>query len=482
MREQQKPASVPGADGEIFGESRTSHAARLRHVGIGVVVLGIALATAVVASRGTAPPREAAGHAHGAASSAESAKTVMLSAEQARRIGVTFAAVERSPLQREIRTVAQVGFDETRVRSVTLKFDGWVERLFVDFTGRDVRAGEPLLATYSPMLLAAEQELVLAAKLVRDVAGADSATRSGAEALRAAARQRLLNWDVPATEIARVEATGAVQQSIIVRAPFAGVVIEKAVLAGQRTMAGDPLFRIADLSVVWLDGEVFERDLALVRVGERVDVELPSMPGQGRVGRIDFVQPTLNANTRTVRVRVAIANGDGALKPGMYATVRIRGGAGAPVLHVPRSAVLSTGTRNLVFVRRADGMLEPRAVVPGIGTDDRVQIQSGVQAGDTVVASATFLVDAESNLGSMLGAMGGMPGMDMAGPGAKGAQGAKGSDVPRSMPVAPMPGMPGMPGMEAPAAAGKAPKPAPATRTDTTRSVPAIKPPRGGGN
>ena len=365
----------------------------------------------------------------------------MLTPEQARRIGVTYAAVERSPLSREIRTVAQVGFDETRVRTVTLKFDGWVDQLFVDFTGREVRAGEPLLSTYSPMLLAAEQELLLAAKLVRDVAGADSSTRAGAEGLRAAARQRLLNWDVPAPEVARVERTGVVDQRIIVRAPFGGAVVEKNVLAGQRIMAGDPLYRIADLSVLWLEGEVFERDLALVRVGERVEVELPSMPARPRIGRVDFIQPILNSATRTVRVRVAITNADGALKPGMYATLRLRGGDAGAVLHVPRSAVLSTGTRNLVFVRRVDGMLEPRPVVPGIATDERIEIRSGVLLGDTVVASATFLVDAESNLGSMLGGMAGMAGMDLAAPAAKSP---KAADAPKSIPVPPMGGMPGM--------------------------------------
>ena len=471
MHEQEKPAPAPATGGPVFGSSDLSRSARWRRAGIGVGVLGAAVLVAVIASRGKAPPAGAADHAHGAAAGAESAQAVMLDAEQARRIGVTYAAVERSPLRREVRTVAQVGFDETKVRTVTLKFDGWVDRLFVDFTGRQVQAGEPLLSTYSPMLLAAEQELVLAAKLVRDVAGADSSTRASAEGLRAGARQRLLNWDVPASEVARVEETGVVEQRIVLRAPFSGVVIEKSVLAGQRIMAGDPLFRIADLSVVWLEGEVFERDFALVRVGERVDVELPSMPGRPRVGRIDFVQPTLNAETRTVRVRVAIDNGGGALKPGMYATVRIRGGAGESVLHVPRSAVLSTGTRNLVFLRRADGMLEPRAVVPGIGTDDRIEIRDGLRMGDTVVASATFLVDAESNLGSMLGGMGGMPGMDLSAPAAKAP---KAADAAKSITVPPAADMPGMKLPAAAAQTGKAPG---TSRPDAARPKPGVKQP-----
>lgn len=442
-------------------------------MGIGVGVVVAAVLVVAVASRRAMSPVEPAGHAHGASANPDSMQPVMLDAVPARRIGVTYAVVERGPLPREVRTVAQVGFDETRVRSVTLKFDGWVDRLFVDFTGRQVRAGEPLLSTYSPMLLAAEQELVLATQLVRDVAGADSSTRASAEGLRAAARQRLMNWDVPNVEVARVETTGVVQQSIVVRAPFAGVVTEKTVLAGQRVMAGDVLLRIADLSVVWLEGEVFERDLPLVRVGERVDVELPSSPARPRVGRVDFVQPTLNSETRTVRVRVAIPNADGALKPGMFATIRIREGGDAAVLHVPRSSVLSTGTRTLVFVRRSDGMLEPRAVVLGVATDKRIEIRSGVQVGDTVVASATFLVDAESNLGSMLGGMGGMPGMDMAPPGGKPTRSA---DAAKPIPVPPMSDMPGMKMSPPSAAPGAAPG---RVRGDTMRPMPGMsRPPR----
>lgn len=471
MLDHEKRETATDADADVFGAGVASLGARWRRAGIGVGVVVAAMVLAVVATRNVTPPVEAAGHAHGAAAGAESAQAVMLDAAPARRIGVTFAAVERGPLRQEVRTVAQVGFDETRVRTVTLKFDGWVDRLFVDFTGREVRAGEPLLSTYSPMLLAAEQELVLAAKLVRDVAGADSSTRTSAEGLRAAARQRLLNWDVPAVEVARVEATGVVQQSIVVRAPFTGVVIEKSVLAGQRVMAGDALLRIADVSLVWLEGEVFERDLPLVRVGERVDVELPSTPGRPRIGRVDFVQPTLNTDTRTVRVRVAMPNEDGALKPGMFATIRIREGGGAAVLHVPRSAVLSTGTRSLVFVRRADGMLAPRAVVLGIATDQRVEIRSGVQLGDTVVASATFLIDAESNLGSMLGGMGGMPGMDMAPPGTKPARSA---DAATPISVPPMGDMPGMKMPPPSPAPGKAPG---RVRPDTMRPMPGMSHP-----
>lgn len=458
-----------------FGSRPRSAAARWMRLILGLGVLVAAVFVAVYASRREKPDAAAAGHEHGAAAASNAAQPVMLTAEQARRIGVSYATVERGVLDQEVRTVGQVTFDETKVRTVTLKFDGWVETLFVDYTGRDVRAGEPLLSAYSPMLVAAEQELVLAAKLIRDVSGADSSTRAGARDLHAAARQRLLNWDVPVAELDRVERTGEVPKTLTLRAPYSGVIVDKLVLGGQRIMAGDPLYRVADLSVVWVEGEVFERDLALVHLGDAVDVDLQALIGATRKGRIVFLQPTVSADTRTMRVRVALDNANGQLKPGMYATVRIRGAGGVPVLHVPRSAVMSTGTRDLVFVQRTDGMLEPRAVGLGIATDDRVQIVKGLTAGETVVASATFLIDAESNLGSMLGGMAGMPGMDMTPPasGAKTAPSVPPGPAPASAPAKAPPPMGAMPGMDM----SPPPKtPAKAPAKTPVKAAPKVKP------
>ena len=212
---------------------------------------------------------------------------------------------------------------------------------------------------------------------------------------------------------------------------MSGVVLEKNVRAGQRIMAGDALYKVADLSVVWVEGEVFERDLASVHVGQQVQAEFQALPGATRSGRISYIYPTISPDTRTARVRVEMTNRDLALKPGMYATIRINGEHGDVVLNVPRSAVLSTGKRDVVFVRRADGMLEAREVQIGVANDARVQILRGLSAGETVVASATFLVDAESNLGSLLGGMGNMPGMDIAPPAAPAAPPAHPSHPPR---------------------------------------------------
>lgn len=389
---------------------------RWRGVALGAVVLAMAAGVAWWATRNTSDPAATAGHAHGAGAAGGTSGPVMLDSAQAARIGVSYAQAERGVIEQEIRSVGQVTYDETLVRTVSLKFDGWVERLFVDFTGREVRAGEPLLTTYSPMLASAEEELVLARRLLRDVGHADSATRDGAERLLAGARARLRNWDVPAEEIARAEASGESRRALDIRAPYDGVVVEKLVFEGQRVMAGDPLLRLVDLRRVWVEAEVFEQDLALVRLGQRVTVELEAFPGRPRSGPIVFLQPAVDPRTRTMRVRIALDNSDRQLRPGMYATIRLRAAATGTVVLVPRSAVLSTGRRDLVFVRTDDGILEPREVVRGLASDNRVEIRSGLAAGEWVVASATFLVDAESNLGSALGGMAGMPGMDMPAP------------------------------------------------------------------
>nr|MBP6772167.1 efflux RND transporter periplasmic adaptor subunit [Gemmatimonadaceae bacterium] len=193
-------------------------------------------------------------------------------------------------------------------------------------------------------------------------------------------------------------------------------VLEKNVTVGQRIMAGEPLYRVADLSSVWVDAEVYERDLGAMRVGQHVAATFDALPGVSMAGRIAYVYPTLSPDTRTARVRVSLPNPASRLMPGMYATLRIESDARGAVLTVPRGAVLATGDRHLVFVRLANGQLQPRTVEVGAASDARVEILQGVALGDTVVASATFLVDAESNLGSALGGTGNMPGMDMTAP------------------------------------------------------------------
>jgi len=381
-------------------------------------VLLAAVGVVYLATRdGRAATPAASAHAHGVAATSDSLKrAITLSDADARRIGVTFAPVTLGVLHREVRTVGQITFDETRVRAIAPKVDGWVERLYVNSTGQPVAAGQPLLTIYSPMLVSAQEELLLARRLQGDVASAEPATTQRAADLVASARRRLAYWDIPASEIADIERTGVARRTLTLRATAGGYVLEKNVLAGQKIMAGDALYRVADLSTVWVEGEVFEQDLASVREGQPVRAELQALPGEVRTGRIAYVYPTLNPETRTARVRIVLPNQDLRLKPGMYATLRITAGARNAVLTVPRSAVLSTGERSIVFVRDERGALAPREVALGATNDDRIEILRGVRAGETVVASATFLIDAESNLGTALGGMGDMPGMELTTP------------------------------------------------------------------
>lgn len=408
----------------MTGETnRALHAAGARSSGPrlvarGAIYGGIVLATLAgvyFATRGTSAPTPAAGgHDHGAmAASGGAAQPVMLTPEQERRIGVTYAVADVGPFGHDIRTVGQVTYDETRLSAISLKVDGWVERLLVNATGQPIAAGEPLFALYSPMLVQAQEELLLAKSLQGKLSDAAAGARNNADELLESARRRLAYWDVPDAEIREIERSGQVRKSITLYAPTSGYVIEKNVVAGQKVMAGDALYRVADLREVWVEGEVFEQDLADVRVGLTVHADFPALPGEHRMGRITFVYPTISPETRTARVRVVLANADARLKPGMYATVRIVGATRPQVLTVPRDAVLSTGERHVVFVREASGMLVPREVAIGSANDERIEILRGIAAGDTVVASATFLVDAESNLGKALGGMGNMPGMEL---------------------------------------------------------------------
>ncbi|HTJ23587.1 MAG TPA: efflux RND transporter periplasmic adaptor subunit [Gemmatimonadaceae bacterium] len=378
-----------------------------------VAVIGVYFATR---GKDTPAPAAAAHVRSGAPASGDLGKSVTLSAAETRRIGVTYATAQVGALAKQVRTVGQVTFDETRVKSISPKIDGWVEQLYVNATGQPVSAGQPLLTIYSPMLVSAQEELLLAKRLESDVSGASSDARQNASDLLASARRRLAYWDIPERQIAQIERSGQVEKTLTLRASAGGYVLEKNVLAGQKIMAGDALYKVADLSTVWVEGEVFEQDIATVRVGQAVHADFDALPGEHRLGRISYIYPTLDPQTRTVRVRVVLSNSDLRLKPGMYATILIAGTERANVLTVPRSAVLATGERSIIFVRDASGSLTPREVSVGAANDERVEILRGLSPGETVVSSATFLVDAESNLGTALGGMGNMPGMDMTTP------------------------------------------------------------------
>ena len=344
---------------------------------------------------------------------------VVLDVEAARLIGVTFASVEHRVLPGFVQTVGTVVYDETRLTTISPKIEGWIEHLYIDFTGAPIREGEPLMEVYSPALVSAQEELVLAVRLVREAK--TGRPLANAEGLLASARRRLAYWDIPEDEIRRIEERGEPSKTLTLRSPASGIVVEKNVVEGDRIMIGMTVYRIADLSRVWIEADVFEKDLALVREGQGALVSFQAYPGKVFAARVTYVYPTVSLRSRTARVRLELPNPDLGLKPGMYAQIRLESLPTEPTLVVPRSAVIATGERTLVFVQAADGALLPREVQPGRTAGRYMQILSGLEEGERIVSSAAFLVDAESNLGTMTGDIdmaddtGGMEGMDHSG-------------------------------------------------------------------
>ena len=400
-----------GAGPSPFERSMPTRSRRVLRIALSLAMVAAAVLVAVVLTRATPEATATVGHNHAAATS-DSALPVALTPEGARRIGVTFAAVTIGAMSTDVTSLGEVTYDETRTTAIAPRVDGWVEKLHVNFTGQEVREGEALLDIYSPMLVTAQEELLLAARLVRDVANGTEEAKRGAEEMLASARRRLQYWNIPAADIERIERTGQATRAVTLRSTSRGVVVEKRVLSGQRIMAGETLYRLADLRTIWVDAQVFEHDLALVRTGQRVSVEVQAYPGERWPGSVTYVYPIVDATTRTARIRVTLANPGQRLKPGMFATVRLTSASRERVLSVPRSAVLATGKRSIVFLKTASGTLEPVEVVTGATNDDRIEIRNGLQPGDTVVASATFLIDAESNLKAALDNMAEVPGLD----------------------------------------------------------------------
>lgn len=348
-----------------------------------------------------------AGHDHAAMSAAhdDAPRPVRLDPDRAGRIGLTFATVERGPLHRAVRAVGIVTYDETRLVDVTARVEGWVEELFVDFTGAPIRRGEPILSLYSPALVAAQEELILARRLADQTAAHGGTAAENARELLESARRRLAYWDVDPGEIEAIEKRGEPARALAIRAPASGLVVEKNVVRGSRIAPGSHLYRVADLSRVWIEAEVFEKDLPLVGVGQTVQATFAAYPGERFDGTVSFLHPTLSPESRTGRVRVELANPDLRLKPGMYGEIAFEAPIHFEGLHLPRSAVLTTGTRSVVFLRTADGALVPREVSVGRSAGDHVEILAGLEEGDVVVAAANFLVAAEANLSTALEAM-----------------------------------------------------------------------------
>ncbi len=307
---------------------------------------------------------------------------------EAERLGITFARAAERPVRSSVRAVGVLKYAEPNLVYVNARVGGWVERLYADYVGKRVQQGEPLLALYSPELVSAQAEFLLARRLKDDT-------------LAASARRRLDLWDIPPDQIDSLQTRGSVTRTLLLRAPRAGEITEKMVIEGQAVKPGDNLFLIADRRTVWVDLAVFEQDAPAVHVGMTAAVRVDAVPSIAFHGRVTFIYPQLDEKTRTLTARVAVDNSGGELRPGMYATAELQTER-HPALSVPTGAVLPTGTRDIVFVNRGDGRFTPREVRVGARGDSLVEILAGLKAGDEVVASATYLLDSESNLASAI--------------------------------------------------------------------------------
>ncbi len=332
---------------------------------------------------------------------------VKLSVDKVQKLGVKTEAATLRDLKRTIRAVATVQANERLLHTVSPKFDGWIQRLYVNTTGQAVRKGEALMDVYSPDLIAAQQEYLIARKGVQTLAGGSAEVQASMQRLVDSALQRLRNWDISDADLQRLIQDGKTTRYLTLRSPANGVVLEKSAIQGKRFMAGEVLYQIADLSQVWLLADVFEQDLGQVRIGQSANITVDAYPGKVFAGKVTFIYPTVTADTRTAKVRIELANPQALLKPAMYAQVEFATYPGkGQVLTVPDSAVLDTGTRQLVLVERGEGRFEPRPVKLGAHGDGYIEVLDGVKAGEQVVVSANFLIDAESNLNAAFSAFG----------------------------------------------------------------------------
>ena len=313
-------------------------------------------------------------------------------------IGVRTIAARRAPLSQTMRTTGLVRYDETRQADVNVKLEGWIRELFVDYTGQTVKKGQPLFTLYSPQVLAAESEYLLALKSRDQMQQSQIAdARERADALVNAARQRLSLWDVSPEDLATLDRTREPQSTISVYSPAAGFIVDKLAVEGMHVMAGQTLYKIADVSVVWVEADVYETEVALVRMGQAATVTLDAYPGDHYRGRVVYIYPYIDEHTRTNKVRYEFANRTGRLKPGMYANVEINGATGDGIV-VPSNAVLDSGKEQIVFVAQGNGRFDPRKVRVGRHTGENVEILDGVKEGEQVAMAAAFFLDSESQL------------------------------------------------------------------------------------
>lgn len=338
------------------------------------------------------------------------ARVVRIDPATVQNIGVRTEPVGKREMSAEIRTSGRIAVDETRQFSINARVMGWAEKLYAASTGQPVRKGQPLLDLYSPELVSTQEEYLQALRYVRNLnlsrtSGPPGAGGHASEARRAASdllessRRRLLNWDFPESGIKSLESRGTVERTVPILSPANGVVLEKMVMQGQNVTPGMPLYRIADLSKVWVVASIYQADLARVKVGSPAGITLSYLPGKDFKGKVAFVSPVLDPQTRTAEVRVEVANTAALdLKPEMFASVTLRPPASVAVVAVPEQAIIRTGKRNIAIVALGDGYFEPRDVLLGRVAEGYAEVLEGLKEGETLVVSSQFLIDSESNL------------------------------------------------------------------------------------
>lgn len=328
--------------------------------------------------------------------------TIDIPVDKHQLIGLKTVVVSVRPLQKVIRTVGRIEYDERRQATVNTKFEGWIEKLFIDYTGRYIKKGEPLAEIYSPELIATQQELLntlkwaVRGKEVKSETLGSMLSRD-ADTIVEAARQRLRLWDISDEQIRKIEETGKPVRTLTVYSPVNGYVVQKMALKGMRVMPGEKLFDIADLSSVWIISDVYENEMQLVREGQSAAISLSYFPGKEFSSRIDYIYPALSGDTRTAKVRFTVPNPGGLLKPQMFTNVEIKIGLGKK-LAIPEDAIIDTGQRQVVYVDHGDGNFEPREVQLGARVEGFREVLKGLKAGEKIASSATFLIDAEAQL------------------------------------------------------------------------------------
>jgi Cu(I)/Ag(I) efflux system membrane fusion protein len=348
----------------------------------------------------------------------QEAPQVEITPELQQRIGVKTVKAAVKPIQKTIRTVGRIEIDERNQATVNTKIEGWIEKLYVDYTGRYVKKGEPLAEIYSPELLATQQEFIhtkkwagkqtikapqkghdhgAPAEAPEPVSDLKQMLEKDAAATLEAARQRLRLWDISEEQIRKIEQTGKPVRTLTLYSPVSGYITQKMAVQGMKVMPGEKLFDVADFSHVWIVADIYEYELSAVRVGQPVKVTLSYLPGREWASRIDYIYPVFSADTRTAKVRLTLPNPGGQLKPQMFTNVEIRIDLGRK-LTIPDSAVIDTGKGQVVYVDRGNGSFEPREIQTGLRADGAVEVLRGLKKGERVASSANFLIDSEAQL------------------------------------------------------------------------------------